>query len=81
MIKILFLVLLTETWNTVGQTFFKKATHQLATPHLKSFQSYRIFIGKVLRLLSRDILCLIFGDFSVRVPSSCYGKSNSCGAQ
>lgn len=50
LIKIGFLILFAETWNTVGQIFFKKATNQLEVPTLKSIKSYAAFLTKVLQM-------------------------------
>ena len=49
-IRIIFLILLTEIWNTTGQIFFKKATNQLETPKLRNIKSYLTFMAKVLKM-------------------------------
>ncbi len=49
LIRIGFLILLAETWNTIGQVFFKKATNQLEIPTLRSIKSYLTFLTRVLK--------------------------------
>lgn len=48
MIKILFLILFAEIWNTLGQVLFKKATNRLGKHHLKGLRSYLNFVKEVL---------------------------------
>ncbi len=50
LIRIGLLVLFAETWNTIGQIFFKKATYQLELPSLKDVKSYLTFMNQVLRI-------------------------------
>lgn len=47
MIKVLWLVLLAEIWNTAGQILFKKSANALEAPHLKNLQSYLSFLKSV----------------------------------
>ena len=48
MIKVLFLILFAETWNTLGQVLFKKATNRLDRPHLRDLRSYLDFVRAIL---------------------------------
>ena len=46
MIKIIFLIVIAEIWNTAGQILFKKTANAIDRPHLKTFGSYVGFIQK-----------------------------------
>ena len=48
-IRIVVLILFTETWNTIGQICFKKATNQLGAPKLRNLGSYLAFLVKILK--------------------------------
>jgi len=43
-----FLVLLSELWNTLGQVLFKQSTNRLSFAHEKSLKSYLDFLTQVI---------------------------------
>ena len=61
-VKIFFLILLSEIGNTAGQIFFKKGTNRLPPPRLTNFSSCRNFIKDLLRM---PVLWLGFGSMAL----------------
>ena len=47
---LVFLVLIAEVFNTIGQVLFKKSTNVFEKPHLGTFRSYLDFVKKILSM-------------------------------
>ena len=44
MIKLVLAILLSEIFSTIGQVYFKKAADSLEPPHMRTLDSYLIFV-------------------------------------